>query len=113
MVVMDSDSGKVLATLPIGDRVDGCAFDASTGLAFSSNGEGTVTIVREESPEKFSVVENIATQPGARTMTLDPSTHALYFPTAEFGPAPAPTTERPHPRPSILPNTFVILKMAK
>ena len=113
MAVVDADNGKVIASLPIGDRVDGCAFDPGAGLAFSSNGEGTVTVVREESPDKFSVLETVATQIGARTITVDPKTHTLYLPTAEFGPAPAPTQERPHPRPVILPNTFVILKIQK
>ena len=113
MAVVDADNGKVIASLPIGDRVDGCAYDPGAGLAFSSNGEGTVTVVREESPDKFSVLETVATQIGARTITVDPKTHTLYLPTAEFGPAPAPTQERPHPRPVILPNTFVILKIQK
>jgi YVTN family beta-propeller protein len=113
MIVVDADNGNVIASLPIGDRVDGCAFDPGTGLAFSSNGEGTVTVVREESPLKFTVLETVATQIGARTITVDPKTHTLYLPTAEFGPAPAPTQERPHPRPAILPNTFCILKIQK
>jgi YVTN family beta-propeller protein len=113
MIVVDADNGNVIASLPIGDRVDGCAFDPGTGLAFSSNGEGTVTVVREESPAKFSMLETVATQIGARTITVDPKTHTLYLPTAEFGPAPAPTQERPHPRPAILPNTFCILKIQK
>ena len=95
MVVVDSDNGNIIASLPIGDRVDGCAFDLGVGLTFSSNGEGTVTVVREESPVKFSVLETIATQIGARTITVDPNTHTLYLPTAEFGPAPAPTQNTP------------------
>ncbi len=113
MVVVDADNGNVIASLHIGDRVDGCAFDSGTGLAFSSNGDGTVTVVREESPVKFSVIETITTQTGARTITVDPETHTLYLPTAEFGPAPAPTQEHPRPRPIILPNTFCILKVQK
>jgi YVTN family beta-propeller protein len=113
MIVLNSDNGDIIASLSIGDRVDGCAFDPGAGLAFSSNGDGTVTVVREESPAKFSVLETVTTQTGARTMTVDPDTHTLYLPTAEFGPAPAPTQERPRPRPPILPNTFVILKIQK
>jgi len=113
MIVVDADSGKILAKLPIGGRVDGCAFDPSAGLAFSSEGEGTMTVVREETPDNFSVADKITTQLGARTITVDPATHAVYLPTAEFGPAPAPTAEHPHPRPAILPNTFVILKLAR
>ncbi|HVN49045.1 MAG TPA: cytochrome D1 domain-containing protein [Bacteroidota bacterium] len=113
MVVVDGENGTVLASLPIGERVDGCAFDPGTGLAFSSNGEGTVTVVREETPSKYSVLETVKTQAGARTITVDPTTHTLYLPTAEFGPAPEPTAEHPHPRPTIVPNTFVILKVQK
>jgi YVTN family beta-propeller protein len=113
MVVLNAENGAVLASVPIGDRTDGCAFDGQTGLAFSANGEGTMTVVREESPAKFSVLETVQTQIGGRTITVDPATHTLYIPTAEFGPAPAPTPERPHPRPAVLPNTFCILKIQK
>ena len=113
MVVVNAENGKVITSLPIGDRVDGCAFDPGKGLAFSSNGEGTMTVVREESPDKFSVEETVKTQIGGRTITVDSRTHTVYIPTAEFGPAPAPTTERPRPRPTILPNTFCILKIQK
>jgi YVTN family beta-propeller protein len=113
MVILDSDNGNVIASLPIGDRTDGCTFDPGTGLAFSANGEGTMTVIQEETPSKFSVLETVKTQIGGRTITVDPTTHTLYIPTAEFGPAPAPTPERPRPRPAILPNTFCILKIQK
>lgn len=113
MVILNADNGTVLASLPIGDRTDGCAFDWQTGLAFSANGEGTITVVHEESPLKFSVLETVKTQVGGRTITVDPATHTVYIPTAEFGPVPSPTQEHPHPRPAILPNTFVILKIQK
>jgi DNA-binding beta-propeller fold protein YncE len=109
MVVLDSETGKVLATPPIGERVDGAGFDAATGTAFASNGDATLTAVRETAPGKFEVVQTIATQKGARTMIVDPSTHRLYLPTADFGPAPAPTADQPRPRPSIVPGSFVIL----
>jgi len=111
MVVVDAETGTVITSLPIGDRTDGCAFDPGTGLAFSSNGEGTVTVVREESPTKFSVVGTVPTKAGARTIAVDPDRHILYLPTADFGPAPAPTPERPRPRPTILPDSFVILQL--
>lgn len=111
MVVVDAEDGRIVTTLPIGDRTDGCAFDPGLGLAFSSNGEGTVTIVREASPTTFSVVGNIVTKVGARTIAIDPERHILYLPTAEFGPAPAPTPERPRPRPTIIPDSFVILQL--
>ncbi len=109
MVVVNADNGHIVTTLPIGDGVDATAFDSSTDLAFSSNGEGTMTVIHEDSPDKFSVVGNVVTQRGARTMTLDPKTHKIFLDTAEFGPPPAPTAERPRPRPSIVPGSFTLL----
>ncbi len=109
MVVMDADTGKVVTTVPIGRGVDANAFDPGTQLAFSSNGDGTLTVIHEDSPDKFSVLENAETQRGARTMALDPKTHNVFLVTAEFGPPPAATPEQPRPRPTILPNTFVVL----
>jgi DNA-binding beta-propeller fold protein YncE len=79
MAVLDAESGKVITTLPIGGHVDGCKFDQATRLAFSSNGEGTVTVVKEESPNEFKVLENIPTQKGARTIALDEKTHRIYL----------------------------------
>lgn len=113
MPVVDADSGKILTTLPIGDGVDATAFDEATGLAFASCGEGVLTVVREESPDKFSVVENVPTQKGARTMALDSKTHNAYTVTAKFGPPPAPTPDQPRPRPSLIPDTFVVLVVGK
>jgi len=113
MAVVDADSGKVLATPAIGDGVDATAFDESTGLAFASCGEGVLTVVREESPNKFSVAENVKTQEGARTLALDDKTHEVFVVTAKFGPPPAPTPEQPHPRHTILPDTFVVLVVGK
>jgi YVTN family beta-propeller protein len=112
MVVMDAFSGKVITTLEIGERVDGCAFDPELKRAYSSNGDGTLTVVREENSTKFSVLENITTQKGARTICVDKKTHHIYLPTAEYGETPAATTENPHPRPVIKPGTFVILDVA-
>ncbi|MCX6122268.1 MAG: hypothetical protein NTX44_11730 [Ignavibacteriales bacterium] len=113
MVVVNAENGNVVTSLPIGDRVDGCAFDPGAGLVFSSNGDGTMTVIREDSPSKFSVLETVKTQIGARTITVDPKTHTLYLPAAEFGPVPAPTPDRPRSRPPILPDTFCILKIQK
>ena len=109
MVVLDSRTGKVVATLPIGKRPDGAEFDPGTGLAFSPNGEGTLTVIHEDSADKFSVVGTVTTQRGARTMALDPKTHRLYLAAASYGEAPAPTADRPHPRPPMLPDSFVML----
>lgn len=112
MAVSDADAGRLVKTLTIGDGPDGAAFDPALALAYSSNGaDGTLTIVREESPSQFEVVETLPTQRGARTIALDERTHRLYLPTAQFGPPPAPTPDRPHPRPSIVPGTFEILEV--
>jgi DNA-binding beta-propeller fold protein YncE len=113
MAVVNAENGKVLATPATGDGVDANGFDPGTGLAFSSNGEGTLTVVHEDSPDKFSVVENVKTVRGARTMALDLKTHNVLLPCAEYGPAPAPTADRPHPRPAVLPGTFAILVVGK
>jgi DNA-binding beta-propeller fold protein YncE len=113
MAVVDADNGKVLSTLPIGRGVDAARFDPETGLAFASCGEGVLTVIREESPDKFSVLENVPTQAGARTMALDEKTHNVFLVTAQFGPAPAPTADQPHPRPPILPSSFVVLVFGK
>jgi len=113
MAVVDADSGKVLATPAIAEGVDATAFDEETGLAFASCGEGVLSVVREDSPDKFSVAENVPTQAGARTMALDSKTHNVYVVTAKFGPPPATTADNPHPRRSIVPDTFVVLVLSK
>jgi YVTN family beta-propeller protein len=113
MAVVNADTGKVVTTLPIGSGVDANGFDPSTDLAFASNGEGTLTVVHEDSPEKFTVVENAPTQRGARTMALDTKTHRVYLVSAEFGPPPPATPERPRPRPSVVPGSFTLIVMEK
>jgi YVTN family beta-propeller protein len=113
MAVVDADNGKVISTLPIGAGVDANAFDPETELAFASCGEGVLTVVHEDAPDKFSVVETVPTKPGARTMALDPVSHQIFLVTAEFGPPPPPTAEQPHPRPAILPDSFVVLVVGK
>jgi len=112
MAVVDAASGKVVTTAPIGDGVDANAFDPGTSLAFSSNGDGTLTVAREESPDKLTVLANVQTQRGARTMALDEKTHRVFLVTAEFGPPPSPTPDQPHPRPSIIPGSFTLLVVA-
>ncbi len=113
MAVVNADTGKVLATPAIGDGVDATAFDDETGLAFASCGEGVLTVVREESTDKFSVAENVQTQAGARTLALDSKTHNVFVVTAKFGPPPAATADNSHPRRSIVPDTFVVLVVGK
>ena len=113
MAVVDADSGKVLATPAIGEGVDATAYDDDAGLAFASCGEGVLTVVKQESPDKYSVAENVKTQRGARTMALNSKTHDVYTVTANFGPRPAATADNPHPRPPILPDSFVVLVVSK
>jgi DNA-binding beta-propeller fold protein YncE len=113
MMVLDAVSGKVVAEVPIGKGVDATAFDPGTGLVFSSNGEGTLTVIHEDSPDKYTVVETVPTQRGARTMALDPKTHHVYLAAAEYGETPPATADRPHPRPPMLPDSFVILELAR
>lgn len=113
MTVLDLKSGKVAATIPIGSGVDANGFDPDLGLAFSSNGEGTLTVAKETSAGQFEVAETVPTQRGARTMALDAKTHKIYLATADFGPAPAPTADNPRPRPAILKDTFVILVVGR
>jgi DNA-binding beta-propeller fold protein YncE len=114
MAVTDSTNGRQVASVPIGKGPDGAAFDPQLGLAFSSNGrDGTLTVVHEDDPDHFSVVQTLATQKSARTLALDPKTHRIYLAAAEFGAAPAATTEQPRPRPPIVPDSFVILVVGK
>jgi YVTN family beta-propeller protein len=114
MVVVDADQGRLVATLPIGDGPDGAGFDPERQLAFSSNGgDGTLTVVHESSPEKFDVVQSVATQRSARTMEVDSKTHNLFLVAAEFGERPAATPEQPRPRPPVLPGTFTVLVVGR
>lgn len=85
MAVVNADNGQVITTLPIGDHVDATAFDPETRLIFNSNGEGTITVIHQDSPDKYSMVETVKTVPRAKTMALDPKTHRLFLSTAENG----------------------------
>ncbi|MFN2571831.1 MAG: YncE family protein [Gemmatimonadales bacterium] len=109
MAVVDPDKGRVVTTLPIGAGTDGAAFDPAPAFAVSSNGEGTMTVVHEESPDSFRVVATVPTQRGGRTIALDERTHRLYTIAAQYGPPPAPTADRPNPRPPVVPGSVVVL----
>ena len=114
MVVTNADTGQVVANVPIGSGADGAAFDPETGYALSTNGgDGTLTVVHEDAPDKYSVVENVPTLRRARTIALDNKTHSVYTVTAEFGQAPAPTTEQPRPRPPMVPGSFTLLVVSR
>jgi DNA-binding beta-propeller fold protein YncE len=93
LVVLDSQTGKVLAQVPTGSGTDGAVFDTSTGSAISSNGEGTMTVVREVKPNQFEAVQTVTTQRGARTITIDPKSHHVFVVSAEYGPSPAALLE--------------------
>jgi DNA-binding beta-propeller fold protein YncE len=109
MVVLDAETGKVITTLPTGGRVDGAGFDPGLKRAYSSCGEGVLTVVQEETPNSFKVLANIPTQAGARTISVSEKTHRIYLPTAEFGPTPEKTADNPRPRPTVKPGSFTVL----
>jgi YVTN family beta-propeller protein len=109
LAIMDADSGKVLQTFPIGDGVDTNIFEPETGLLLTATREGTLHIFHEDTPDKFSVVETVKTEFGARNMALDPKTHRLFIDTADFSPAAAPTAEQPKPQPTPVSGTFRLL----
>lgn len=109
MAVTDAVSGKQVALVPIGEHPDAAGYDAKRGIVYSSNGEGTLTVVHQDTADRYSVVQTLPTQRGARTMALDEPTGKVYLVTADFGPAPAATAEQPHPRPTMIPDSFVVL----
>jgi DNA-binding beta-propeller fold protein YncE len=110
MAIVDYRAGTVLATVPVGEGVDASEFDSATGLGFASAGDGTLAVVREDTPHHF-VVEMVLTARGARTMALDPRTHRIYLSSAQYGPIPAPTADRPRPRAPLIPGSFTILEL--
>ncbi|HET7216198.1 MAG TPA: YncE family protein [Terriglobia bacterium] len=113
MAVINANTGKVIATPPIGGGVDANRFDAGTDLAFSSNGEGTLTVVKEVSPTDFEVIQNVPTERGARTMEIDPKSHKVFLVTAKFGPMPSePAGQHHFRRPPMVPGSFTLLVLA-
>ncbi len=110
MAITDTKGGRHITNLAIGSGPDAAAFDPANGLAFSSNGrDGTLTVVHEDTPEKFRVVQTLPTRRYARTMALDPATHQLFLVTATLGPVPPPTRKDPHPWQKLAPNSFTVL----
>jgi DNA-binding beta-propeller fold protein YncE len=109
MTMLDTQSGKVVGTTAIGTGVDGAAFDDATQLVFASCGEGVTNIVKEETTEKLRDVQTLKTERGARTMAIDPKTHRIYLPTAQFQPPPSPSPGASPTRPTIVPNTLKLL----
>jgi DNA-binding beta-propeller fold protein YncE len=112
MAVVDAETGRQLATASIGDGPDAAGFDERNQLAFSSNGQdGTFSVV--DAAHGYKTIESLPTEPGARTMAYDSSTGRAYVVTAEFGPRPPATAANPHPRPVILPDSFVVLVLGR
>ena len=108
LVILNAENGSVVTTPAIGDGCDGTAFDPELSYVYSSNGEGTLTIIKEISKDKYEVVENVITKRGARTLAIDQETHIVYLPTANFKPA-----ENGQRRPPIIPGSFQVLVVKK
>jgi hypothetical protein len=122
MVILNSDTGKILDTLPIGTGTDGATFNPNTLEAFSSNGDGTLTVIKENSPTSFVVEQNVTTMRGAKTLTMDTKTNRVLLIAAEYGPPPAPPADAPPdatkkggrgPRAPMLPDSFSIVVVGK
>jgi YVTN family beta-propeller protein len=109
LVVMDADNGKIIQSFPITAGTDATAYDPETKLIYVSTREGNIHVFHEDSPDRYSVVDTVKTQVGAKTMGLDSKTHNLFLDTSDFGPAPAPTAERPNPQPAAVLGTFRVL----
>jgi len=113
MLVMDTESGKIVTSLPIGNGTDAAAFDPQTRMVFSSNGEGTLTVIQQESADKYTVADTVKTEPGARTMALDLKTHKIYLINADRKPAPPAPAGQPAPRPEVIPGTLRVIVVGK
>ena len=105
MAVSDYQNGKIVATLPIGTGVDGAGYDPASSDAFASNADGTLTVIHQDTPDRYHVVENVKTAPASRNMGLDPTNHRIFVVAAEFGPAPAGGRGRGQ----VLPGTFKLM----
>ena len=112
MVVLNYENGKIVARVPIGDGPDAASYDPGTHTAFSSNSDGTVTVVKVEAHDKY-IPSSVETKKGARTMTVDLKTHKLYLSSADYGPAPEATPSNPHPRPAIVAGSFKVLVLSE
>jgi DNA-binding beta-propeller fold protein YncE len=109
MVILDSNNGRVISSVPIGQEPDDSAHDPETHLVYTSNGDGTVSVIQLESPDRYSVLETVKTAPGARNMALDLKTKKIFLPLFDRGPPPPPTAETPNPRGNVIPGTFRVL----
>jgi YVTN family beta-propeller protein len=113
MAITDSLTGKQVARVAVGQGPDAAAFDSDLGFVFSSNGiDGTLTVIHQDTPDQYRVIATVQTQKSARTMALDPATHRLFLAAARLGDTPPATADQPHPRPNVVPDSFVILVAA-
>ncbi len=113
MAVVNADNGKVVATVPIGDHVDATAFDASNNLIFNSCGDGTLAVIHEDSPDKYTAVETVKTAPGAKTLALDPKTHQIFLSTARYAPMPPMPGQASPKKRIVLPGSFTVLVVSR
>ena len=114
MAISDYRKGVVVATVPIGKGVDGAGYDPLTADAFASSADGTLTVIHQDGPDSYRVVENLQTSPGSRNMGLDPVTHRIYLAAAKFGPAPTDSTAaNPRRRPPMVPGSFSVLVVVR
>ena len=113
LVVFDSDTGKVVATPAIGEDADGVVFDPASGLIYTSNANQTMTVLHEDTPDKYSLVQTVATGVGAKQIALDPKTGRIFLPSGRFGPKPEPTAKVPHPLPPVVPGSFEVLVISR
>lgn len=109
LVVLDTDTGRIVATPVIGEDADGVVFDAASGKIFTSNADGTMTVLHEDAPDHYTVLQTVRTGPGAKQIAFDEKTGRIFLPTGRFGPGPAPTDQVPNPLPPVVPGTFEIL----
>jgi len=109
LIALNADTGAVVGTLPIGADPDGAAFDGGRSLIFAANRDGTLTVVHEDGPDQYTVIQNLLTEPGARTIALDSKSGRIYLPFARFGTPPPPTKAQPEPRPPMVPESFGVL----
>jgi DNA-binding beta-propeller fold protein YncE len=108
MAIADYQAGKVVATVPIGTGVDGAGYDAASGDAFASNADGTLTVIHQDTPDQYHVVENVSTPTGSRNMGLDPVNHRIFVVAAKFGPVPPGGRRGP-----VLPGSFTLLTIER
>jgi DNA-binding beta-propeller fold protein YncE len=110
LAVTDSVSGKAIARIVTGRGPDGVGYDPDLGMIFIANGiDGTLTVIRQDSPDDYRVLATLTTQVSARTLALDPASHRLYLAAAQFGPRPPAAADQPPPPPNVIPDTFLIL----